>query len=288
MTDPIEARPLAPGLYLVSTPIGNARDITLRALDILGAADVLAAEDTRSLRRLMEIHGVPLRGRHVVAYHDHNGAQARPKLMAALAEGRSVAYASEAGTPLVSDPGYALVRDAVAAGHAAVSAPGASAALAALVVAGLPSDRFTFAGFAPTARGARKTFLEELAGNKGTLILYETPKRLSACLGDAAETLGADRPAVICRELTKRFEEIRRGTLGALRDGIDEMSLKGEAVLCIGPATGAEITDDDIAAAMTREMQDHPVKEAAKRVADSLGVARRDAYQMGLALKDKS
>lgn len=285
MTIPNDTRPLAPGLYLVSTPIGNARDITLRALDILGAADVLAAEDTRSLRRLMEIHGVPLGGRHVVAYHDHNGAEARPKLLAALAEGRSVAYASEAGTPLVSDPGYALVRDAAALGHSAFAAPGASAALSALVVAGLPSDRFTFAGFAPTTKGARQTFLKGLSGAHGTLILYETPKRLAACLADAADILGRDRQAVICRELTKRFEETRRGTLGDLVSNIDEMSLKGEAVLCIGPATEVEVSEADIAAAMSREMAEHPVKEAARRVSDALGVSRRDAYQIGLTLK---
>lgn len=285
MTEQIEARPLTPGLYLVSTPIGNARDITLRALDILGAADVLAAEDTRSLRRLMEIHGIPLGGRHVIAYHDHNGPEARPKLLAALAEGQSVAYASEAGTPLVSDPGFALVRDAAAEGHRAFGAPGASAALAALVVAGLPSDRFTFAGFAPTARGARQKFLRELAGLKGTLILYETPKRMAACLDDAVAILGGSRDAVICRELTKRFEETRRGTLTELFETIGEMSLKGEAVLCIGPAVDAEIGEDDIAAAMAREMVDVPVKEAAKRVAEALGVPRRDAYQIGLSLK---
>ncbi len=283
----LETGSLAPGLYLVSTPIGNARDITLRALDILASAEVLAAEDTRSLRRLMEIHGIPLGGRHVVAYHDHNGPEARPGLLAALADGRSVAYASEAGTPLVSDPGYALVRDATRAGHRAFSAPGASAALAALVVAGLPSDRFTFAGFTPTARGARRTFLAGFAGLKGTLIFYETPRRLAAFLADANAALGGGREAVVCRELTKRFEEVRRGTLAELAAGIAEMSLKGEAVVCIGPPVEAEVGEDDIEAAMTKEMQEVPVKEAARRVAEALGVSRRDAYQIGLALKSR-
>ncbi len=282
----LETGALPPGLYLVSTPIGNARDITLRALDILASADVLAAEDTRSLRRLMEIHGVPLNGRRVVAYHDHNGPEARPKLLEALSDGRSVAYASEAGTPLVSDPGYALVRDAAEAGHRTFSAPGASAALAALVVAGLPSDRFTFAGFAPTTSGARKTFLSQLANLSGTLILYETPKRLAAFLNDAEQALGGSRPAVICRELTKRFEEIRRGTLADLAAGLGDMPLKGEVVICIGPAAAVEVTEEVIAEAMTKEMQNAPVKEAAKRVAESLGVPRREAYQIGLSLKD--
>ena len=285
MSDRNSAETLAPALYLVSTPIGNARDITLRALDILGAADVLAAEDTRSLRRLMEIHGVPLAGRHVFAYHDHNGAEMRPKLLARLAEGKSVAYASEAGTPLVSDPGYALVRDAAEAGHSVTSVPGASAALAALCVAGLPSDRFTFVGFPPTAAGARATFLTELDKVPGTLILYESPRRLEALLLEAVSSLGGDRPAVICRELTKRFEDIRRGTLASLLAALNEMPLKGEVVVCIGPAPTRKISEEDIRAAMAREMETAPVKEAARRVADALGVARRDAYQIGLSLR---
>ena len=286
MTDPIDSEHLAPGLYLVATPIGNARDITLRALDILKAAEVLAAEDTRSLRRLMEIHGIPLAGRHVVAYHDHNGPAARPKLLAALAQGKSVAYASEAGTPLVSDPGFGLVREAIVAEQRVFSAPGASAALAALVVAGLPSDRFTFVGFAPTSSSARKKFLTDLSGIDGTLILYEAPRRLAAFLDDACEVLGAEREAVVCRELTKRFEEVRRGTLAGLGTSISDMPIKGEVVVCIGPPAASDANEDDIAAAMKREMQDVPLKEAAKRVSDALGVGRRDAYQIGLSLKD--
>lgn len=283
----LETGSLAPGLYLVSTPIGNARDITLRALDVLASADVLAAEDTRSLRRLMEIHGVPLSGRQVLAYHDHNGPEARPKLLSALSDGKSLAYASEAGTPLVSDPGYALVREATQSGHRAFGVPGASAALTALVVAGLPSDRFTFAGFAPTGRGARRTFLGDMSHLKGTLIFYETPKRLSAFLDDALSELGGTRQAVICRELTKRFEEVRRGTLEELRDGLSDMSLKGEAVVCIGPAEEVAISEEDVKTAMAQEMETAPVKEAARRVSEALGVSRRDAYQIGLSLKGK-
>ncbi len=285
MSNRNSAEVLGPGLYLVATPIGNARDVTLRALDILGAADVLAAEDTRSLRRLMEIHGVPLAGRHVLAYHDHNGAEMRPKLLAHLAEGKSVAYASEAGTPLVSDPGYALVRDAAREGFAVTSAPGASAALAALCVAGLPSDRFTFAGFPPTTDNARQTFLNDLAQMPGTLILYETPRRLEALLTTAVKSLGGDRPAAICRELTKRFEDVRRGPLETLLSEIGEMTLKGEVVVCIGPAPQREVLAEDIRTAMAREMETAPVKEAARRVAEELGVPRRDAYQIGLSLR---
>ena len=159
-----------PGLHLVSTPIGAARDITLRGLDLLAGADVLAAEDTRSLRRLMEIHGVPLKGRPLIAYHDHNGAQVRPRLIALLAEGKSIAYASEAGTPLVADPGFQLARAAIAAGHSVLAAPGASAVLTALAVGGLPTDRFCFAGFPPAQGAARKAWLAELAPIPATLV----------------------------------------------------------------------------------------------------------------------
>ena len=285
MTNQTGVEPLPPALYMVATPIGNARDITLRTLDILAAADLLAAEDTRALRRLMEIHGVPLAGRRILPYHDHNGPKMRPVILEALKEGQSVAYASEAGTPLVSDPGYALVRDAAAAGCTVTSAPGASAALAALVVAGLPSDRFTFAGFAPSAAGARRSFYESLNAIDGSLIVYETPNRLADSLAAAAETLGADRPAAICRELTKRFEEIRRDSLGALRDGVEDMTLKGEVVLVIGPAPERETSEADIAEAMEIAMRTLRLKEAAAEVAGRLGIPKRDAYAVGLKLK---
>ncbi|CAG0911726.1 unnamed protein product, partial [Cyprideis torosa] len=173
---------LTPGLYLVATPIGNARDITLRALDILASADVLAAEDTRSLRRLIEIHGIALSNRPLLAYHEHNGARMRPVLLDHIDNGRSVAYASEAGTPMISDPGFDLLRAVREGEQAATTAPGASAAIAALTLAGLPTDRFFFAGFLPNARGARKKALGELANIPGTLVFYESPRRLAAML----------------------------------------------------------------------------------------------------------
>ena len=181
---------LEPGLHLIATPIGTARDITLRALDILASADVLAAEDTRSLRHLMEIHGVALGGRPLLAYHDHNGAAMRPRILSALAQGKSVVYASEAGTPLVADPGYQLARAVVADGHVLRAAPGPSAVLAALAVSGLPSDRFLFAGFPPAAGGARATFLAELAGVPATIILFESPRRVSRTLIELAQSFG--------------------------------------------------------------------------------------------------
>jgi len=285
MTGGAAAPPLAPGLYFVSTPLGNARDITLRALDVLAAADMLAAEDTRALRRLMEIHGIALAGRRVLAYHDHNGPVARPALLAALAAGKSVAYASEAGTPLVADPGFPLGRAAIEAGHRVFAAPGPVAAVAALTVSGLPSDRFTFAGFPPAAAAARRRFLEGLKGVQGTLLLYESPRRAAATLAAAAGALGPDRPAALCRELTKKFEEIRRGTLGGLAAALAETTLKGEVVLCIGPAPEEAAAPEAVEAALREALGRLPLKEAAKEVATAFGLPRRDVYQLGLTFR---
>lgn len=272
---------LDPGLYLVSTPLGNARDITLRALDVLRDAHVLAAEDTRSLRRLMEIHGVPLAGRRMIAYHDHSSPRDRGVVLAALKNGQSVAYASEAGTPLVADPGYQLVQDALSADLSVIPVPGASAMIAAISVAGLPSDRFAFVGFPPSQKSARKKFFENLASDKGTLILYESPKRLGATLADAADAMGADRPAVVCRELTKKFEETRRSTLGELAKTYSETPPKGEIVLLIG--AGENIADPaEIEAALRKALESQKLKDAARDVAEVYGVSRRDLYQLGL------
>jgi len=276
------ARPLAPGLHLVSTPIGTARDITLRALDTLAAADVLAAEDTRTLRHLMEIHGIALNGRPLVAYHGHNAAQALPRLLAAIAEGKSVAYASEAGTPLISDPGFELAREVAARGLPLTAAPGASAVICALTVAGLPTDRFLFAGFPPAAKGARETFLRELAPVRATLVLYESPKRVKELLGNLLQILGAERQAAVCRELTKRFEEVTRGTLGELAAEFAEREVKGEVVVVID--RGAETVADagTVEAALDRALQAMSVKDAAAAVAEAFGLARKDVYRMAL------
>lgn len=275
---------LAPGLYMVATPIGSARDITLRALDVLAAADVIAAEDTRTARKLMEIHGIPLGGRPVVAYHDHSGDGVRTGLLARLAEGKSVAYVSEAGTPLVSDPGYALTRDAGREGYRVTAVPGASAALAALSVAGLPSDRFLFIGFLPTKSAARRAALAEVAGVQATLILFEAPRRLAGTLEDCAEVLGAARQAAICRELTKRFEEVRRGTLGDLLDTVGEMTAKGEIVIVID--RGEMVADDAaILEALRDAMKTMRLKDAAREVAEKVGGSKRKIYQMGLELQ---
>jgi 16S rRNA (cytidine1402-2'-O)-methyltransferase len=291
-TPPGTARPgrgdarvrLEPGLHLIATPIGAARDITLRALDILASADVLAAEDTRSLRHLMEIHGVPLGGRPLLAYHDHNGAAMRPRLLAALAEGRSVAYASEAGTPLVADPGYQLARAVVAHGHALRAAPGASAVLAALTVSGLPTDRFLFAGFPPTTAGARRSFLAEIAAVPATIILFESPRRVSRTLTELAESFGEGREAVVCRELTKRFEEVARGTLGTLRDDFAGRDVKGEVVLVVGRPLPVIPVEGDVDAALRLALASQTVKAAAAEVATSLRLPRREVYQRALRI----
>ena len=273
---------LAPGLYLVATPIGSARDITLRALDILALAEVLAAEDTRTLRHLMEIHGIPVAGRPLVAYHDHNGAEARPRLLRALADGRSVAYASEAGTPLVADPGYQLVRAAVAEGRAVTAAPGPSAVLAALSVAGLPTDRFLFAGFPPPAAGARATWVAELARERATVVIYESPRRVARLLAELAAACGPDRPAAVCRELTKRFEEVRRGPLGDLAADAEQAETRGEFVLVLGGAPETRADAATLDAALTEAMARLSVKDAAAEVAARLGLPRRDVYQRAL------
>jgi 16S rRNA (cytidine1402-2'-O)-methyltransferase len=274
---------LAPGLYLVSVPIGNARDITLRALDVLRDADVLAAEDTRSLRRLMQIHAVPMGARRVLAYHDHNGPAVRPRLLSALAEGRSVAYASEAGTPLVADPGYALAREAIAAGYPVTAVPGASAALAALAVGGLPTDRFFFAGFLPAPKAQRRRALGALRSVPGTLVVYESPRRVAAMMADAAAVLGADRPAALCRELTKRFETVRRGTLGDLAAALAEEPVpKGEIVVLIGEGDSESVSEIDVEGMLEAALGQASVRDAAAEVAAATGLPRRKVYQMAL------
>lgn len=276
--------PLTAGLYLVATPIGSARDITLRALDILRTADVLAAEDTRTARKLMEIHGVDRAGRQIIAYHDHNGPTARPRLLGALQEGKSVAYVSEAGTPMIADPGYQLVQDANAADIRVFAAPGASAILSALCVAGLPTDRFFFAGFAPHSGGARTKFLQGLKPIPGTLVLYESPKRISGLLKDILITLG-DRECALCRELTKKFEETRRGRVSDVLTSVTDLPPKGEIVLVIGEGAAEVNSQEDIDAALREAMQTLRVKEAAAMVAEHFSISKRDAYQMALKLK---
>lgn len=279
-------RKLAAGLHLVATPIGAARDITLRALDILASADVLAAEDTRTLRHLMEIHGIALDGRPMVPCHDHNERDATPRLLRAIAEGKSVAYASEAGTPLISDPGFQLARAAIAEGLPVLAAPGPSAVLCALTVAGLPSDRFLFAGFPPSAQTARRKFLEDLRDIPATLILYESPKRINHTLEECSRVFGPLRYAAVCRELTKRFEEVSRGSLAELVADYADRDVKGEIVLLIDRAAEAAADAETVEAALDRALSTMSVKDAAAMVAEAFGLAKRDVYQMALKRSD--
>ena len=280
---------MEPGLYLVGTPIGSARDITLRALDVLASADVLAAEDTRSLRRLLDIHGVPLRGRRLLAYHDHSGESARNGLLGVLGEGASVAYASEAGMPMIADPGYDLARAATEAGHRVTAAPGASAPITALALAGLPTDAFFFGGFLPSAAAQRRARLEVLRDIPGTLVLFESPHRVAASLDDAAAVLGGDREAALARELTKKFEEIRRAPLARLADGVRDDPPKGEIVLLIDRARSQTVRDSGD---MTEELRDAmtklTLKDAVDLVARARNLPRRQVYQAALQMtKDK-
>ena len=280
-------RPVPPGLHLLATPIGAARDITLRALDLLAGADVLAAEDTRTLRHLMEIHGVALNDRPLVAYHDHNGAAVRPRLLRALKEGKSVAYASEAGTPLIADPGFQLARAAIAEGFAVLAAPGPSAVLAALTVSGLPSDRFLFAGFPPTGAGDRARFLTELGQVPATLILYESPKRINRLLTEMADAFGKDRLAAVCRELTKRFEDVSRGTLGELAEAFAGRAVKGEIVVLVDRPGDRVVDGASIEAALRDALAHGSVKDAAAEVAAALNLPRKEVYRMALQLAER-
>lgn len=275
---------LAGGLYFVATPIGTARDITLRALDVLASADVIAAEDTRSLRKLMEIHGVPLEGRRILSYHDHSGTGARERIMVELAQGKSVAYASEAGMPLIADPGYDLGKQAAEAGVTVTCAPGASAVVTALTLAGLPTDAFFFAGFLPNASGARRARIEALRDIPGTLVFYESPKRLGACLSDLAQVLGGERQAAICRELTKKFEEVRRGSLAELSEQYRDATVKGEIVLLVDRAHSQAVNDSDVEEALRQALETHSVRDAADLVSRMYDLPRRPIYQKALQL----
>lgn len=273
---------VAPGLYVVSTPIGNLRDITLRALDVLGGVEEVLAEDTRVASKLLSAYGIKAR---LSPYHDHNGAERRPGLVARLAEGARIALVSDAGTPLVSDPGWKLVREALEAGVKVFPVPGASALLAGLVAAGLPSDRFMFAGFLPPKQGARKSEIEALRAVPATLVFYESGPRLAEALADLAAVLG-DREAAVSRELTKLFEETRRGTLAELAVHYAEAGPpKGEIVLLVGPPTEQAASAEDLDAALKVALAEMPTKAAAAAVSEALGLPKREVYQRALQLK---
>jgi 16S rRNA (cytidine1402-2'-O)-methyltransferase len=278
-----EAEPLAPGLHIVATPIGNLRDISFRALATLAAADAVLAEDTRTSKTLLAHYGIAT---PLLPYHEHNAAQMRPKVLAKLRAGGKLALISDAGTPLVSDPGYKLVADVVAEGLPVTGIPGPSAVLAALVLAGLPTDRFFFEGFLPSKAAARRGRLTELAAIPGTLVFFESPRRLAEMLGDAAAVLGA-RPAAVARELTKFYENVRRGTLAELAAHYDsEEEARGEIVVIIGPpgaealAPAGDVVDERLKAALAAVS----LKEAVAQVAAETGQPRRKVYARALEL----
>jgi len=278
----IEAREVPPGLYLVATPIGNLGDVTLRALETLAGVEVVACEDSRVTRRLFERYAITT---PLITYHDHNAETARPKILARLAAGAAVALVSDAGTPLISDPGFKLVQAAQAAGYAVTALPGASAVLAALTASGLPTDRFYFEGFLPPRETARRARIGALAAMPATLVLFETGPRIAAMLDDLATGLGA-RPASVCRELTKLHEEIRRGDLDALaqayRDGAET---RGEFVVVVGSPGKTEAVDEvDLDAMLRHALATASLKDAVEAVAAATGEKRRIVYQRALAL----
>jgi len=273
------------GLYLVATPIGNLGDVTLRALETLAGVEVVACEDSRVTRRLFERYGITT---PLMTYHDHNAETARPKILARLEAGAAVALVSDAGTPLISDPGYKLVQAAVVAGHPVIALPGASAVLAALTASGLPTDRFYFEGFLPPRETARRARLDELAAMPATLVFFETGPRIAAMLGDVAAAFGV-RPAAVCRELTKLHEEIRRGDLGELaRAYAGDAETRGEFVVVVGPPAKAEGVDAiDLDAMLRHALATASLKDAVEAVAAATGEKRRIVYQRALALTKK-
>src|SRR3954470_19686528 len=278
----IAAPALPAGLTIVATPIGNLRDITLRALEILASADLVACEDTRVTRKLFDHYGLSA---PLIAYHDHNAEMVRPKILERLAAGEAVALVSDAGTPLISDPGYRLVREAVSSGHLVTAAPGPSSALMALTTAGLPTDRFFFEGFLPAKETARRTRIAELARIPATLVLFESGPRVAAALAELAAGLGT-REAAVCREMTKLHEEARRGDLAALAaDYLAGAETRGEFVLVIAPPAPAEhASGEEIDALLRAALARTTLREAVAEVAAATGEPRRAVYSRALEL----
>ena len=276
----------APGLYLVATPIGHLGDITLRALETLAGVDIIACEDTRITRRLTERYAI---SGLLKQYHEHNAALARPKILEKLAQGASIALVSDAGTPLISDPGFKLVREVCAAGHAVIAVPGASAVLTALSVAALPTDRFFFEGFLPSKQQARRTRLAELSRIDATLVIFESGNRIADTLGDLADIMGG-RDAAICRELTKLHEEIKRAPVAELAKAADTLETRGEFVVVIGPprADALTMTSQDLDELLRSQLARDSVKDAVAHAVELSGRPRREVYARALELAKES
>jgi 16S rRNA (cytidine1402-2'-O)-methyltransferase len=271
----------APGLHLVATPIGNLGDITLRALETLAGVDIIACEDTRITRRLTERYGISAQ---LKPYHEHNAALARPKILERLAQGASIALVSDAGTPLISDPGFKLVREVCAAGHAVIALPGPSSVLAALAVAALPTDRFFFEGFLPPKETARRARLTELARIEATLVMFDSGGRVQDTLADLAAIIG-DRDAAICREMTKLHEDIRRAPVSQLAEAAGALETRGEFVLVIGPPADKAVMEVDEVDQLLRERLVHDsVKDAVAHAVELSGRPRREIYARALEL----
>ena len=274
------------GLHILATPIGTANDITIRALNILRDADILVAEDTRVLRKLMEIHGINLNGRKILSYHDHNGEVQRPKLIALIKEGKVLAYASDAGTPLIADPGFSLTKLAIQNNIRVHAAPGASALLTALCLAGLPTDNFFFGGFLGSKSSQRIKNLQKIQNLDATIVYYESPKRTLSTLKDISKIFGNDRLISVCREMTKKFEEVIRGTVDQVIDEIKSRhSFKGEVVIVLGPPTKKEISDEEIYSALQIALQEYRIKDAAIQISEQFGVPKKRSYEMALRIK---
>ena len=269
---------------MVATPIGNLADITLRALEVLGSVDTVVCEDTRVTRKLMQAHGLDTK---LTSYHEHNAARVRPKLIERMKNGESMALVSDAGTPLVSDPGYKLVRAAIDQGLVVTGLPGASSPLTALVVSGLPSERFFFGGFLPPKGAARRRALEELAAVPATLLVLESGRRLAATLGDLTAALG-DRPAAVARELTKLFEEVRRDSLSGLAESYSgEGPPKGEIVIVVGPPEKEAVQGEDLDQQILSALESASLRDAAALVAAATGLPKRRVYERALALAER-
>ena len=271
---------LDPGLYVVATPLGNARDITLRALDVLNAADIILCEDTRTSAKLMQLYAITTKR---MAYHEHNAAAMRPRLLEWLAAGKILALISDAGTPLISDPGMPLVRAAREAGHYVTAVPGASAPIAALSMAGLPTDRFLFAGFLPPKQAARRRALAELAPLAATLVFFESAKRLTPLLADMHATF-PDRTICAARELTKKFEETVSGTPAQVAAHFEAQAPRGEFVIMVAPGAAASASADDIAAMLRDALETMSRRDAVQAVAEMSGRPRKEVYAQALQL----
>lgn len=278
----LTAPTLNQGLYIVATPIGNLRDITIRALQTLAAADLILCEDTRQSARLLDHYGIKTRR---MALHEHNERDRIDPILEMLREGKAIALISDAGTPLLSDPGFPLVRAVRDADFNVFAVPGASALLSALTVAGLPTDRFTFVGFPPTKSSARSTLLNSYAGQTETLIFYDASRRLKSAIAAMQESFGPDRQAVIALELTKKFERTLHGTLNELESALDEATLKGEAVIVVAGAKTESVDDTLWQEALVAAIETQPLRSAVDEITETFSLKRKQVYNAALALK---